>query len=201
MQPLFLRTSTAEAREAFSRMNITVVSPDGSLQCRPDTTWEREDRDFYVPDGVESLSFTPVLFARMSRAGRCIAPKFAARYYDSVCYGVLLSVDGCPWGHIFDRSSVLPAVTYTKLTLEKEDNAFVFSRNSETLFSAENGKDSASRLENAISRASETVSQRTGDLVALEIGDSMPLCSRKDDSAQISGSYCGNRLFDFKIIF
>ena len=60
-------------------MNI-IVQPYGKTlgYCRPDTTWERENKDFYVPESVDTLLWTPVLFARISKAGKCIGEKFVS---------------------------------------------------------------------------------------------------------------------------
>ena len=71
-------------------MNIIVITADGHVRCRPDTTWEREDKDIYAPEQVSSYSYSPVLFARISKAGKCIGEKFVDRYYDAVNYGMLL---------------------------------------------------------------------------------------------------------------
>lgn len=76
-------------------MNIVVQRYDGRVECRPDTSWEREDKDLYAPDFVSGYLYSPVLFARISKAGKCIGSKFAARYYDAVNYGVLLYASIC----------------------------------------------------------------------------------------------------------
>ena len=72
-------------------MNI-IVKPYGSdlCYCRPDTTWERENKDFYSPECVNEIYWTPVVFARISKAGKCIGRKFVERYYDGVGCGMLL---------------------------------------------------------------------------------------------------------------
>ena len=72
-------------------MNI-IVKPKGSdlCYCRPDTTWERESKDFYVPDYIKEMYWAPVVFVRISKAGKCINPKFVSRYYDSYNFGTLL---------------------------------------------------------------------------------------------------------------
>ena len=72
-------------------MNI-IVKPYGSdlCHCRPDTTWERENKDFYSPECVNEIYWTPVVFARVSKAGKCIGSKFVERYYDGVGCGMLL---------------------------------------------------------------------------------------------------------------
>ena len=56
----------------------------------PDTTWERENKDFYSPECVNEIYWTPVVFARVSKAGKCVGRKFVERYYDGVGCGMLL---------------------------------------------------------------------------------------------------------------
>ena len=72
-------------------MNI-IVKPYGSdlCYCRPDTTWERENKDFFSPECVNEIYWTPVVFARVSKAGKCVGKKFVERYYDGVGCGMLL---------------------------------------------------------------------------------------------------------------
>ena len=72
-------------------MNI-IVKPYGSdlCCCRPDTTWERENKDFYSPECVNEIYWTPVVFARVCKAGKCVGVKFVDRYYDGVGCGMLL---------------------------------------------------------------------------------------------------------------
>ena len=76
-------------------MNIT-VRPYGSdmCYCRPDTTWERENRDIYSPECVDEWKATPIVFARISKAGKCISQKFISRYYDGFNFGMLLYIGG-----------------------------------------------------------------------------------------------------------
>ena len=72
-------------------MNI-IVKPYGSslCYCRPDTTWERENKDFFSPECVNEIYWTPVVFARVSKAGKCVGSKFVGRYYDAVGCGMLM---------------------------------------------------------------------------------------------------------------
>ena len=71
-------------------MNVVVLTSVGNVVVRPDTTWERDNEDFYVPSFIDSLKYSPVLFARVCKPGRSIGEKFASRYFDAVGYGVLL---------------------------------------------------------------------------------------------------------------
>ena len=72
-------------------MNI-IVKPYGSdlCYCRPDTTWERENKDFYSPECVNEIYWSPVVFARVSKAGKCVGKKFVERYYDGIGCGMLI---------------------------------------------------------------------------------------------------------------
>ena len=72
-------------------MNI-LVKPYGSdmFHCRPDTTWERENKDFFSPECVNEIYWTPVVFARVSKAGKCVGRKFVERYYDGIGCGMLM---------------------------------------------------------------------------------------------------------------
>ena len=76
-------------------MNI-IVKPYGSdlCYCRPDTTWERENKDFYSPECVNEIYWTPVVFARISKAGKCVGKKFVERYYDGIGCGMLMYCSG-----------------------------------------------------------------------------------------------------------
>ncbi len=182
-------------------MNITVVGLDGTVSCRPDTTWEREDKDFFVPDEVGGFSFTPVLYARLCRAGKCIGEKFAGRFYEGKGFGILLYAEGHPSPAIFDRSSVLPAAVYSKITLEKPDNEFIFKAGGDTVYSTQIPQGANALLEQALAKASRIVSQRIGDLLAVELETPAHLVSREDGSIELEASYCSNPLFNFKIVF
>ena len=72
-------------------MNI-IVRPYGSefCHCRPETTWERENKDFYSPECVNEIWWTPVVFARVCKAGKCVGNKFVGRYYDGLGCGMLM---------------------------------------------------------------------------------------------------------------
>ena len=72
-------------------MNIIVKRYDSDLcYCRPDTTWERENKDFYSPECVNEIYWSPVVFARICKAGKCVGRKFVERYYDGVGCGMLM---------------------------------------------------------------------------------------------------------------
>ena len=107
-------------------MNIIARTYGGHYVTRPDTTWEKDNEDFFPPDFTESFEWTPVVFARVCKPGRSVGARFVRRYYDRVGYGVLLY----PADHIgegaeeyaealtLDHTSFLPD---PKLSIEEAD--------------------------------------------------------------------------------
>lgn len=191
-------------------MNIAVKTcTDGRWYCRPDTTWERENRDLFAPEAAGGYLFTPVLFARICKAGKCIGRKFAERYYDSVGYGMLLYASDMYDGgstsvaasSCLDHTSILPFPMYNRLTLGN-GNLFTIEKDGKEIFRTMEG--STDMIEEALTEISALVSLRIGDMVAIEIAAPSPLVRIGQDSGsegtEVSGSFCGNELFRFRII-
>lgn len=182
-------------------MNI-IVKPQGSdlCYCRPDTTWERENRDFYVPDGVGSLYWAPVIFARISKAGKCINPKFVSRYYDAFNFGMLMYTgdDDVAFTSCADHTSILPSPIYNAVVMEGENNGYQVEKGGEVIFRTHPDRIA---VEEAICRASRLTSVRIGDYVALELDEKKLLNAGKDPETYIKGTFCGNEVFGFKVIF
>lgn len=183
-------------------MNIIVQTFGSKLcYCRPDTTWEREEKDFYVPDGIDTLYWTPVVFARVCKAGKCIGKKFASRYYDAIGFGTLLYTFGKEKGELAfasctDHTSLLPTPAYTTIEAEEEKLFEVF-RNGESIFGSLNKRD----IEEAICMASELTSLRIGDFVAVELAQMQTLISRAENEAEFKAVYDGKKILDIKIVY
>jgi hypothetical protein len=186
-------------------MNI-IVKPYGCdrCYCRPDTTWERENRDFYSPECVYEIYHTPVLFARISKAGKCIGPKFVSRYYDGIGFGMLIYCrfgenesreKTITFGSCADHTSILPHPLYNPVVLESEDNTFEMTEDGTQAYSVAGGLEKTSMLQEAICKASEITSLRIGDFVAVELTEMQEVKGK-----HIKASYCGNDTIDFKII-
>jgi len=182
-------------------MNI-IIKPHGSnsCYCRPDTTWERENKDFYVPENVGTLYWTPILFARVSKAGRCINPKFVSRYYDAFNFGLLLYTDeeNIAFSSCADHTSMLPFPLYNNVVMEGEENRYKVFKGGEQIFDAVADRN---LIEDSICRASQRTSVRIGDFVAVELDSLRPLAVRKEVEAEIKASFCENDLYEFKLIF
>lgn len=182
-------------------MNI-IIKPQGSefCYCRPDTTWERENKDFYVPENVVTLYWAPILFARVSKAGKCINPKFVSRYYDAFNFGMLIYTDeeNIAFSSCTDHSSMLPFPLYNNIVMEGEGNEYKVFKGCEQIFNAVAERN---LIEDAICKASQKTSVRIGDFVAAEL-DSLKVLARRDEGkTEIKASFCENELYGFKLIF
>ena len=186
-------------------MNIS-IQPYGSSRCycRPDTTWERENKDFYSPESVNTLHWTPVAYVRISKAGKCISGKFASRYYDGVGFGTLLYIgDFLPdlaSASCADHSSILPSPVGGPELLEIAEKTYEVFRNGEKVFgcTVEGLKE---KVEEAICKASKLTTLRIGDFVAIELAPSAQICDRSEEETKIKAVFGENDLFDFKLIF
>lgn len=187
-------------------MNIIVKTSSGHITVRPDTTWEKDNEDFYPPEFVDELTYSPVLFARILKPGRSVGRKFASRYYDSIGFGVLLypenMLDGTPEGYAqaicLDHTSFLPTPMFSPQRLE-EDGRFSLFRNDVELFTFD--RPSLNMIEDALVEATKLLYIRTGDLIAVELAPRKPLTIRPDVSSHITGTFDNNEIIDFQIIF
>ncbi len=139
-------------------MNIFTI-PYGSkgFYARPDTSLNRDSNDYFCPDSVTELAAAVFIFAKAAKAGKCVASKFAGRYYTVVGRGVHLIapelMDGTPEGWWLANS--LDSTTF----ITEESNA------------ADAAPEEIQAINNAFERISGQVSFRTGDIIAIEIGE------------------------------
>lgn len=187
-------------------MNIIVRTAGGKYIVRPDTTWERDNEDVYLPEFVNEVTYTPVLFARISKPGRSVGLEFADRYYDGIGYGVLLypenlidgSEEGFSCASCLDHTSFLTFPVYNKVTLGRSGNVFELRRDGKKLYGC-----TASTPEiilQSIAEATRHIYIRTGDILAIELQSRKKLCSRGCGQVQINGKFCSNDILDFHII-
>lgn len=207
-------------------MNIIVKPMEGICTCRPDTTWERENKDIYAVPAVKAYRYTPVLFVRISKAGKCVGYRFAERYYDGFNFGMLLyggitgevsaenvqaAERGCGnvdaeellWSSCLDHSSILPFPLYNPMVLENDEKEFTIRKNGTILFST--GEGSSEMIDNAIAAASEMVSLRIGDILAIELQEPLPLAVREsgkeESECMVVGNFLESETFSHRIVF
>ena len=170
---------------------------------RPETTCDRPGEDFYAPEYVSSLSFAPVLFAKVCRAGRSVAPRFAGRYFDSFAFGLLLYpanlLDGSPeslaCASCLDHTSIL---SMHPLGKDKAAEAeFCVRKDGDPLFTC--SKADLALLEESVVLASSRIHLRTGDLVAAELSAPLALACRPS-SFRLQASCNNETITDINII-
>ena len=195
-------------------MNIAVVNSSSRVFVRPDTTWERDNEDLYVPEFIGSLAWTPVLFARISKPGRSIGARFGTRYYDLIGAGINLypedlmdgSAEGFACACCLDHSSFLPS---PELAREDFDKALESCDSPASLLRLKIGgkaleyacKLPLPSFSDAIALASRYCYLRIGDLIAIELSAPRTLCTRDEGEVHIEGCFIERKTIDFKLIF
>lgn len=201
-------------------MNIIVslFGNNGADYCfRPDTTLEKESFDYYIPDGVSELTYSPVLFVRLCRAGKAIGEKFAGRYYDSGGFGVLLygesiigngAAAGLSMASSLDKTSLLPFPLIDKDVLENSENSFSLSVNGRSMNEHSINERSVNRngtfachpdfagIPEILHRISIRTSLRTGDIVAVELGERLPIHAGE----KLCGMLNGENIFSISVL-
>lgn len=201
-------------------MNIIVslFGSNGTDYCfRPDTTLEKESFDYYIPDGVSELTYSPVLFVRLCRAGKAIGEKFAGRYYDSGGFGVLLygesiigsgAAAGLSMASSLDKTSLLPFPLIDKDVLENSENSFSLSVNGRSMNERSVNERSVNRngtfachpdfagIPEILHRISVRTSLRTGDIVAVELGERLPIHAGE----KLCGMLNGENIFSISVL-
>lgn len=206
-------------------MNIIVslFGSNGTDYCfRPDTTLEKESFDYYIPDGVSELTYSPVLFVRLCRAGKAIGEKFAGRYYDSGGFGVLLygesiigsgAAAGLSMASSLDKTSLLPFPLIDKDVLENGRNSFSLSVNGRSMNEHSINERSVNErsvnrngtfachpdfagIPEILHRISVRTSLRTGDIVAVELGERLPIHAGE----KLCGMLNGENIFSISVL-
>ncbi len=186
-------------------MNIVVRTYSGRTVVRPDTTWKRLSEDLFLPDSVRKLSYTPVLFAHISRAGRAVGRHFAGRYYDSFNYGILLYpedwIDGSPEG--FAAASCLNHTSMLSEPLrpmEELGGQLEIHLDHQPDYSVQGH--SRGLIEQALCEATQILFVRRGDLVAIELAPRKLFWDRDMHKGpfSIQATYAAETLLDFQII-
>lgn len=183
-------------------MNILILNCDGKVVARPDTTVDKENGDFYMPDGCSQLMWAPVLYARISKAGKAVRKEFAERYYDSVAFGALLYPDGDSL--VYDHSTLLPYPLYNKVTLDADENEFCVAKDGKEIFRCSVAGLRA-KIEDALVACSRNTSVRIGDFVAVELSGTSLLAgvcdtaNSSENSCALESCFCENKNIDIRI--
>ena len=157
-------------------MKLIVLTAEGYSLARPDTSWNRKNSDFYVPDNVQELYWAPVAYSMVERPGKCIAQRFAGRYLGTTGFGVLLYVGGVDSPGAFaqagcyDNSSVIP-VPLPEGSAPKEKVSFYVDGNKEFTTPIP----TPGFFADAAEKTSRSILFRNGDILLVELASPQPL--------------------------
>jgi len=185
-------------------MNIAVQTQLGKVFVRPDVTLERNSEDFYPPEYIDALSFTPCLYLRVCRPGKSVAAKFAHRYVDAFSFGILLYGENLigtypeafATASCLDHTSFLP-LSFFPLPSDGIGEGFTIGKDGVEIFNSE--RIVSERIDASVANITSYVPIRNGDILALELDSRKLLCRRGAPVTQIKGTYANEIMFDFKI--
>ena len=151
-------------------MKIVAYKSAGDYCCRPDTTLNHNNSDYWCPEGVSAMKAVPCIYTHIDKAGKCVAERFARRYFKTVAFGCLLTdaAEGTP-------PSVTTSMDFTSIMDmgwmdNPEQTSLKFAMNGSEVFSAD-GKDYSEDFARAIVDITRRSTVRIGDIIALELGE------------------------------
>lgn len=166
--------------------NYGDCAESSALITFPDSCLINQGKPLFLPDFDPEFRLMPSLAVRICRLGKCIAPKFAYRYYDSFAVGFnvcgmqtlrLLRAKGLPWdaATCFDGSIItgefFPIERMTdSFTVNIGDISVVYHKEKLGL-----------SIDNVVAEASEFRTLKNGDIIfagfacgpVVAIGDSV----------------------------
>ena len=149
------------------------------LYLKPDTALLVNRKPFFLPHFTEDVLAHPCIVARIDRMGRCIAAKFASRYYNETALAINFSAAALEEAKSVDE--ITKSIAF--------DNSFsvgVFSTdNKEAAKWWQNGithsfTSMLTKIDEAIALASSYITLRTGDMVAVDLLAD-PISAKRED--------------------
>lgn len=188
-------------------MNI-IVSPYSkeSFYCRPDSTLIRALEEYYIPDQVEKVSATPVMYVKTLRAGKAVAHRFAERYIDSYGFGLLLHPtlkkgyfeNGSERPFIensLDYTSIIPLLSFPEMEIRgASTHKFEVTANYKSAF-GELHYPTYDEIMGKISNISKYCSLRIGDFITIEMAPPISI----EPVTRLIGTVDDQQIFNFVI--
>ena len=188
-------------------MNI-IVSPYSkqSFYCRPDSTLIRALEEYYIPDQVQKISATPVMYVKTLRAGKAIAHRFAERYIDSYGFGLLLhptlkdeyfknEPERSFIENSLDYTSIIPLLSFPEMEIRgASTHKFEVTANYKNPF-AEFVFPTYDQVMERISTISKYCSLRIGDFIAIELAAPIQI----EPPTRLIGQVDDQQIFNFVV--
>jgi len=151
-------------------MKIVVFKAAGDYICRPDTTLNHDNSDYYCPEGVTALSVVPCIYTHIDKAGKCVAERFAGRYFSKVAFGCLLTDATGEVGGDVATSMDFTSVMDMSWIHPEDPCRYSFCINGSEIYSLD-GRGQAPDFTTPLVEITRRTMLRIGDLIALELGN------------------------------
>ena len=183
------------------------VPAEPTFFMKPDSALNPKQLPLFYPDFTHDLQHELEVVVRIDRLGKCIEPRFAHKYYNSVALGIDFTARdlqrqakaaGLPWlvSKGFDGSAVLsPFVTLEELGRTIDNLDFSLSRNGQTVQQG-NTSQMIFSVDTLIAYISRFMTLRTGDLIYTGTPAGVGPVARGD---RLEGTLCGRPILSLDI--
>ena len=174
---------------------------------KPDSALNPKLLPFFYPDFSNDVQHEVEIVVRIDRLGKCIQPRFAHKYYNSVALGIDFTArdlqreakeSRMPWliSKGFDGSAVLsPFVTLEDLGRGIDNLDFSLLRNGEMVQEG-NSHDMIFNIDQLIAYVSRFMTLRTGDLIYTGTPAGVGPVAIGD---RLEGFLCGRKMFNLEV--
>ena len=151
-------------------MKIVAYKTGGDYCCRPDTTLNHNNSDYWCPEGVSALKAVPCIYTHIDKAGKCVAERFARRYFKAVAFGCLLTDAAEDVSPAIATSMDFTSIMDMGWMADPAATGLKFSLNGSEIF-ATDGRDYSEDFVRAIVDITRRSTLRIGDIIAIELGE------------------------------
>lgn len=146
-----------------------------TLFLKPDTAIHNLDVSYYIPTFTNKLYYEVEIVVKINQNGKCIAEKFASKYYDQISLGIdftaydlhqELKKQGLPWekSKAFDGSAIVGNFIDKNAFPNPSDIAFQLVKNGKIVQQSSSGQ-MRKNIDQIISEVSSFFTLRKGDLI------------------------------------
>jgi len=190
-------------------MNIFILNDcSGEFYFKPDTTFCKENADFYFPHHIELLKIEPLIATKILKSGKFISSRFANRYYSKIDFAL----------NIFHNKIFQTPITISELTFFSAiDSSFYYCSSNQlldisedlniiTLFNRHNTTsinlniDLETKINQAIEKLSSYITLKSGDIVAISFDSTINI--KRGDNIKMRVGFSDDNydeVFDFLI--
>ncbi len=171
-------------------VGITYYDGAENVVLKSDSSLLVNRKPLFVPEWFRELQALPCVVLRVSRLGKCIAPRFASRYYDAMAAGVdFFSADklreakkaGKPWTEAVAFENSLAVGEMEEVGSKMLEVRWELRRGEETIEQIRWSQDEMQALlDQAVARVSELLTIRQGDLIYVAM-NTKPWQLQQDD--------------------